>query len=130
LKDAIDGRTPLTIIDVRHPLDLLSNPFTIPSAVRIPTAQRMGPGSVSRHLKIAGRITTCTILSLRPTCKPATWKLQHIRPYQVSCSFNGFSHPLGHPILPFINLRSLPQCWHLNCNFFTFILSLRTTYRS
>jgi rhodanese-related sulfurtransferase len=36
LKDEISRGTRLTIIDVRHPLDLLSNPFTIPSAIRIP----------------------------------------------------------------------------------------------
>lgn len=36
LKDNIDRRAGLTIIDVRHPLDLLSAPFTIPGALRIP----------------------------------------------------------------------------------------------
>jgi rhodanese-related sulfurtransferase len=36
LKNEIDRQTPLTIIDVRHPLDLLSNPLTIPNALRIP----------------------------------------------------------------------------------------------
>ncbi|MGE5324475.1 MAG: rhodanese-like domain-containing protein [Actinomycetota bacterium] len=36
LKEAIECRTPLTIIDVRHPLDLLSAPYTIPNAIRIP----------------------------------------------------------------------------------------------
>ncbi len=41
LKSEIDRRTPLTIIDVRHRLDLLSAPFTIPNAVRIPL-ERLG----------------------------------------------------------------------------------------
>jgi membrane protein DedA with SNARE-associated domain/rhodanese-related sulfurtransferase len=36
LKDEIDQRSPLIIIDVRHPLDLLSAPYTIPNAIRIP----------------------------------------------------------------------------------------------
>jgi rhodanese-related sulfurtransferase len=36
LKDLIDRGRPPTIIDVRHPLDLLAVPFTIPGAVRIP----------------------------------------------------------------------------------------------
>lgn len=36
LNDEIDRRMPLTIIDVRHPLDLLSAPYSIPNAVRIP----------------------------------------------------------------------------------------------
>lgn len=36
LKDEIDRRSPLTIIDVRHALDLLSAPYTIPNAIRIP----------------------------------------------------------------------------------------------
>ena len=36
LKEAIERRTPLTIIDVRHRLDLLSAPYTIPNAIRIP----------------------------------------------------------------------------------------------
>lgn len=36
LKEEIDRQTPLTVIDVRHPLDLLSAPYTIPGAIRIP----------------------------------------------------------------------------------------------
>ena len=36
LKDSADRQVPMTIIDVRHPLDLLSNAFMIPHAVRIP----------------------------------------------------------------------------------------------
>jgi membrane protein DedA with SNARE-associated domain/rhodanese-related sulfurtransferase len=36
LKTAIDLGAPLTIIDVRHPLDLFSHPFVIPNAIRIP----------------------------------------------------------------------------------------------
>ena len=36
LKEEMDRRMPLTILDVRHPLDLLSAPYTVPNALRIP----------------------------------------------------------------------------------------------
>lgn len=39
LKELIEQGSPLTIIDVRHPLDVLSHPFTIPGAIRIPLEQ-------------------------------------------------------------------------------------------
>lgn len=36
LKEKLDRGEPVVIVDVRHPLDLLSTPFTLPGAIRIP----------------------------------------------------------------------------------------------
>jgi membrane protein DedA with SNARE-associated domain/rhodanese-related sulfurtransferase len=58
LKNEIDCGTPLTIIDVRHRLDLLSAPFTIPNAVRIPL-ERIATQALT--LSRAGKIVVyCT----------------------------------------------------------------------
>jgi hypothetical protein len=47
LKADMDGNSLLTIIDVRYPLDLLSTPFILPTALRIPLEQ-MEAGIASR----------------------------------------------------------------------------------
>jgi len=39
LKRKLDSGDPLTVIDLRHPLDVLASPFQLPGAVRVPVDQ-------------------------------------------------------------------------------------------
>lgn len=73
LKRELDLRMPLTIIDVRHPLDLFSKPFTIPNALRIPL-ERIGAGA--SNLKPDQEIVIyCTC----PSQTSSSVALQHLR---------------------------------------------------
>ena len=78
LKFEIDHRTPLTIIDVRHPLDVLSTPFTLPNAIRIPL-ETIGTGA-SNLSRDHGIVIYCTC----PNQASSSLTLQLLRRYGFS----------------------------------------------
>lgn len=73
LKDEIDRRSPLTIIDVRHALDLLSAPYTIPNAIRIPLE------NLATHISAIPRDRKVVIYCTCPSQASSSRALQLLR---------------------------------------------------